>query len=340
MMVESLTEVYNPKKNMGVLPWNPDTRPLMLAPMQGLTNRGLRNLFIDLVRPDVVFTEFIQVKKVGRNIISKNDRMEVQETRDGVPLVVQLIGAETEALLAAAELVQELGAKHLNINLGCPYGRMGKKAAGGALLQDPPELAKILQTLRPRIQGSFSLKVRTGFQDPSELFSLLPLFAECGIDFLIVHARTVAQQYSGTADHGITAEVIKKTSLPVIANGDIFHTADGLRVLEETNAGGLMLGRGAIGDPFLFKRLRGDHPAISTTTERRAELHAYLQKLVRVYQHLFCGEQQVLAKTKEILAFIPDPELKKVIRQLRKTKSISQFMDRLDSLLGDTEVKR
>ena len=318
---------------MSILPWKTGTTPLMLAPMQGLTNRGLRNLFIDLVRPDVVFTEFIQVKKVGRNIISKNDRLEVQETKDGVPLVVQLIGAETDPLLVAAELVQELGAQHLNINLGCPYGRMGKKAAGGALLQDPSELAKILQALRPRIRGSFSLKVRTGFDDPAELFALLPLFAECGIDFLIVHARTVAQRYSGVADHEITAEVIKKTTLPVIANGDIFHAADGLRILETTSASGLMLGRGAIGDPFLFKRLRDHPPPISTTTERRTELHAYLQKLVRVYQHLFCGEQQVLAKTKEILAFIPDPELKKLIRQLRKTKNVPQFMDRLDSLL-------
>jgi tRNA-dihydrouridine synthase len=301
----------------------------MLAPMQGLTNRGLRNLFIDLVRPDVVFTEFIQVKKVGRNIISKNDRLEVQETRDGVPLVVQLIGAETESLLAAAELVQELGAKHLNINLGCPYGRMGKKAAGGALLQNPLELEKILHALRPRIQGSFSLKVRTGFQNPTELFPLLPMFAECGIDFLIVHARTVAQHYSGDADHRVTAEVVNHTSLPVIANGDIFSTAKGKQVLKDTGTTGLMLGRGAIGDPFLFKRLRNKYPAVSSPEERRLELRKYLLSLVQVYQELFCGEQQVLAKTKEILAFIPEPEYKNLIRQLRKSKKVSSFIELL-----------
>jgi tRNA-dihydrouridine synthase len=316
------------------LPWKTDTIPLMLAPMQGLTNRGLRTLFIDLVRPDVVFTEFIQVKQVGRNVISRNDRLEVQETRDDVPLVVQLIGAETESLLAAAELVQELGAKHVNINLGCPYGRMGNKAAGGALLQNPVKLEKILQTLRPRIYGSFSLKVRAGFQEPAELYNLLPLFEHCGIDYLIVHARTVAQRYSGVARHTITAEVVKRTSLPVIANGDIYYTDDGLRVLEQTRASGLMLARGAISDPFLFKRLRGRHPPTSTTTDRGTELHLYLQELISEYQHLFCGEQQVLAKTKEVLAFIPEPEYKKLIRQLRKAQSITQFLDRLDTFLG------
>ena len=318
---------------MTTLPWKTGTTPLMLAPMQGLTNRGLRTVFIDQVRPDVVCTEFIQVKKIGRNIISKNDRLEVQESKAGVPLVVQLIGAETKSLLSAAELVQELGAKHLNINLGCPYGRMGKKSAGGALLQDPAGLKNILQTLRPAIKGSFSLKVRTGFQNSTELFPLLPLFEEYGIDFLIVHARTVGQRYNGVADHRVTAEVINHTSLPVIANGDIFSTAEGRRVLKATKAAGLMLGRGAIGDPFLFKRLRGNHPAVSTGTERQAELHTYLQALVGAYQDLFCGEQQVLAKLKEILAFIPDQECKNLIRQLRKTKKISSFTKHLNSMV-------
>ncbi|MCF6188069.1 MAG: tRNA-dihydrouridine synthase family protein, partial [Desulfobulbaceae bacterium] len=251
-----------------MLAWESDTKPLMLAPMQGLTNRGLRSLFIDLVRPDVVFTEYVQVQSGGRKVISKNDRMEIQETADNVPLVVQLIGSDVAAMVTAAGIAQELGAEHININLGCPYGRMGKRSAGGRLLQDPSGLARLLAALRPEISGSFSLKLRAGFEDPAELFSLLPLFEDSGVDFLIVHARTVAQRYSGSADHTITAEVVQKTDLPVIANGDIFTTADGLRVQKETNAAGLMLGRGAIGDPFLFLRLRGQHPAASTLEQR------------------------------------------------------------------------
>lgn len=91
----------------------------MLAPMQGLTNRALRALFIERVRPDVVFTEFVRVKASAKKNITENDRQEVVSTAGGVPLVVQLIGTDTEALLAAANTVQELGAEHLNINLGC-----------------------------------------------------------------------------------------------------------------------------------------------------------------------------------------------------------------------------
>ena len=233
---------------MSNLPFRPGSCPLMLAPMQGLTNRGLRGLFIELVQPDVVCTEFVQVRKAGAKVISAADQLEVQNRGDTVPLVVQLIGADRVALPAAAERVQELGALHVNINLGCPYGRMGKKAAGGALLQQPAELENILRTLRSVVEGSFSLKVRAGFTEPADLYALLPMFEDCGVDFLIVHARTVAQRYSGRADHRVTAEVGGRTRLPVIANGDICTKEDGLRVLEESGAAGLMLGRGAIGD--------------------------------------------------------------------------------------------
>ena len=299
----------------------------MLAPMQGVTNRGLRSLFIDLVRPDVVFTEYVQVQSRGRKLISKADRLEMQETSADVPLVVQLIGADIEAMAAAAGIARDLGVGHININLGCPYGRMGKRSAGGKLLQDPAGLARLLAALRPEISGSFSLKLRAGFEDPAELLSLLPLFEDSGVDFLIVHARTVVQRYSGAADHTITAEVVRRTSLPVIANGDIFATADGLRVQQQTGAAGLMLGRGAIGDPFLFQRLRGNYPAVSTSDDRRAEVCGYLQQLVPIYRQLFCGEQQALAKLKEILAFIPDPELVRWVRKLRKSKNIDCFAE-------------
>ncbi len=304
----------------------------MLAPMQGLTNRGLRRLFIELVRPDVVFTEFIQVRKAGSRVISPGDQQEVRDTAGGVVLVVQLIGSEPTALADAACLVQDLGARHLNINLGCPYGRMGRKSAGGNLLSRPRELEKILQALRPVIRGSFSLKLRTGFDSATEIFPLLPMFADCGVDFLVVHARTVAQRYSGSADHSVTARVVQESRLPVIANGDIFSAPTGRRVLEQTRAAGLMLGRGAIGDPWLFQRLRGRYPEESTSVERAGEVREYLEKLLTVYRDIFCGEQQVLAKVKEVLAYINDPELKKTIRTLRKARSESRFLQILAQL--------
>lgn len=297
----------------------------MLAPMQGLTNRALRGLFIDRVRPDVVFTEFVRVKASARKNIAENDRQEVVSAEGGVPLVVQLIGNDTEALLAAANTVQVLGAKHLNINLGCPYGRMTSNTAGGALLREPLSLARMLDRLRREIGGSFSVKVRSGFADPSEIFSLLELFVDCGVDFLIVHPRTVKQRYSGAADHGITAEVVRQSPLPVIANGDIFSEATGRRVLAETRAAGLMLGRGAIADPLLFERLRGRYPGTSAPAGKVDELREYLHELLGRYQTLFCGEQQILSKLKKVLCYVHAPEVLPLVHQLKRCKSLARF---------------
>lgn len=319
------------------LPWQPGRVPLMLAPMQGLTNRALRSLFIEQVRPDVVFTEFVRVKASARKNISGNDRQEVTSTTGQVPLVVQLIGSDTQALLTAAVTVQDLGATHLNINLGCPYGRMTGNACGGGMLRDPARLAPILHDLRAAIRGSFSVKARAGFTDPAELFTLLPLFEECGIDFLIIHPRTVQQRYAGQADHSITAEVVRRTKLPVIANGDIFTAADGHRVLAETHAAGLMLGRGAINDPLLFERLRGNAPAEIDVATRRAELHEYLQALLVRYQALFCGDQQVLCKMKEVLSQVREAVTERPVRDLLRSRTLAQFVERLEKFFFATD---
>jgi len=313
------------------LPWAVGSLPLMLAPMQGLTNRGLRALFIERVHPDVVFTEFVRVKASAKKNITENDRQEVVSAEGGVPLVVQLIGTDTEALVAAANTVQELGAEHLNINLGCPYGRMTSQTAGGALLREPVSLARLLARLRGEIRGSFSVKVRSGFDDPAQIFSLLTIFADSGIDYIVVHPRTVKQLYSGAADHGITAEVVRQTPLPVIANGDIFSEVTGKRVLAETGAAGLMLGRGAIADPLLFERLRGRYPSESAPAAKDAELREYLQALLACYQALFCGEHQILCKMKEVLCHVHAPEVAPLARQLKRSKSLAQFGELLTS---------
>lgn len=314
------------------LPWPQGSFPLMLAPMQGLTNRALRGLFVERYHPDVVFTEYFLVKADRGSPISRSDRQEVTAGEGGVPLVVQLIGGEPEAMLAAARAVQDLGAAHLNINLGCPYGRMARNSAGGTLLGEPDRLAELLKLLRPAIRGSFSVKARSGVDDPSQLPALVGLFEECGLDFLIVHPRTVRQRYSGLADHRVTAEVVRRTSLPVIANGDIFSAEDGRRVVAQTGAAGLMLGRGAIADPFLFQRLRGDYPAVSPPVQKAAEIRDYLLELLSRYQELFCGEQQVLFKMKEVVSQMQVLDAFDGTRRLLKCRRLAHFSALVDDL--------
>lgn len=315
------------------LPWPDNTLPLMLAPMQGLTNRALRGLFAQWVSPDTLFTEFMRVASGETSKrLSASDLREISATEAGVPLVVQLIGHGTEALVAAAQTAQTAGATHINLNLGCPFGRMATGLTGGGILQRPELLQELIPALRRVITGSFSVKLRAGYADPQQIFSLLPLFESSRVDFLVLHPRTVQQEYQGRADHSITARVVQACSLPVIANGDVRTAADGIRVLEQTKAAGLMLGRGAVADPLLFQRIRSGTVVQPDYTERAAMLRHYLTELMLRYQQLFCGEQQILGKVKTVFATMDDPDFAKQIKALKKATSTGKFLDLVANL--------
>ena len=318
--------------NLRTLPWKEGTRPLILAPMQGLTNRAMRALLIDWVHPDVVFTEFMRVSNVSRKCLARNDLKEIVSTTGDVPLVVQLVGNGCKSLVAAARNAEAAGARHINLNMGCPYGRMTTGATGGAMLQHPALLAEVIPALRQAISGTFSIKLRAGYDDPEQIFSLLPLFAKAEVDFLVLHPRTVVQRYAGSADHSITGRVVRKTSLPVIANGDIRTATAGLRILEETGAAGLMLGRGAIADPLLFERLRNRDTKEPTEIETADMLRRYLNELLARYSKLFCGERQILDKTKNVIAFIDNQNFEKQISKMKRAKSIVALMTLIETI--------
>lgn len=318
--------------NQGKLPWRADETPLMLAPMQGLTNRAMRGLFIDWVRPDVVFTEFMRVSNVSRKRLIRNDLTEAGSATGGVPLVAQLVGNDVQALIAAARNAEAAGARHINLNMGCPYGRMTTSATGGAMLQHPQQLSAIIPALRQAISGSFSIKMRAGYSDPEQVYSLTSLFEDSCVDFLVLHPRTVLQKYAGSADHSITARLVSRTSIPVIANGDIHSAQQGLEVLETTGAAGLMLGRGAIADPLLFTRIRDRKLTEPRPAETALMIRRYMAAVLERYQKLFCGERQVLDKAKNVLAFLDQPEFARPIGKLKRARSLKAFSALLEQI--------
>lgn len=315
------------------LPWSDGITPLMLAPMQGLTNQALRSLFATWAQPDTLFTEFMRVAPGSTaKRLSAVDLREITPAEHDIPLVVQLIGHGTEALVSAARIAQQNGAVHINLNLGCPFGRMTTGLTGGGILQRPELLQELVPALRDVISGSFSIKLRAGYDDPQQIYGLLPLFDASRVDFLVLHPRTVVQEYQGLADHGVTTRVVRETSLPVIANGDIRTAEAARRVLEQTGAAGLMLGRGAIADPLLFQRIRGQAVAEPDRTERAEMLRVYLSELLNRYSALFCGEQQILGKVKTVLATMDDTDFSRQYKALRKARTIQQFTAQLAAL--------
>jgi len=312
------------------LPWGDNKTPLILAPMQGLTNRPVRKIFISKVQPDVVFTEFLRVRSKRGQEIHPRDLKEIS-INDGAPLVVQLIGRHTETLVNAAKTAIDVGAVHFNLNLGCPFGRMSTTTAGGALMQTPEEIFPLLKALRKVTPATLSVKIRAGFANTSQIGEILPQLENTGIDFLVLHPRSVLQKYAGEADHRITGEMVTQASIPIIANGDI-NARNGLQILQSTGATGLMLGRGAIGDPWLFKRLRGELPLEEDRSIRISQLTNYLQELLAAYEDLFCGQKQILDRIKEVLFHIPEPWLQKDLAILKKMRSIDSFQHKLKEM--------
>jgi len=166
-----------PPMNTTKLPWSPPTVPLMLAPMQGLTNRALRRVFIDWVRPDVVFTEFIRVSPAQRRPpVSDVDETEALDGAGEAPVVVQIIAADHDRMVDAARRLDERGVQHININMGCPYGRMTGQLSGGGMLKAPEHLDELLLRLREVVGGSLSVKTRAGFDDEEQVFTLVEAF--------------------------------------------------------------------------------------------------------------------------------------------------------------------
>ncbi len=297
----------------------------MLAPMQGLTNNAMRQCFIDHYQPDIVFTEFVRVNSQSRKRVNRADMLDITNASTQVPLVVQVIGSQPQALADAAERLETAGCQYLNLNLGCPYGRMTSGATGGELLKDPIALADLLHRLRGVIRGSFSVKCRAGYDDPRQIFSLLQVFDDCAVDFLILHPRTVVQKYAGQADHDLTAEVIRSTAIPVIANGDINEPATAWQLLDETAAAGLMLGRGALSDPLLFRRIRQQEPESVSEQQKRQDIYAFINNLLPAYLEKFCGERQALMKLKDVLNFISYPACQRDLGKLKRCVAISRF---------------
>lgn len=304
----------------------------MLAPMQGVTNRALRRVYGELAKPDVLFTEFVRVRPKAKKVIADADFVEATSYFPGVPLVVQVIGCADEGVIDAVGDLVARGVEHINVNMGCPFGRMTSVLAGGGMFKHPETVYPMLAALREIVPGSLSVKTRLGIEDQREIFTVLDSFARASVDFLVVHSRTVKQKYRGEADHELSREIVQSAKMPVIANGDIRTVDDAERVLMQTQAAGLMLGRGAIGDHKLFERIRGNAPAVPDEETRLLEVADRLRLLLVGYRQIFHGDAQVLVKFKEIIAHLEAPELARLKKRLRRANSCDAMEKELDAL--------
>ena len=231
------------------------TAPLTaLAPMQDVTTLQFMRVIDRYGGPEIYWTEYFRVH--GDSRPEKWILDSITKNPTGKPVVAQMIGNDIPALVRNAKLLQQFPVAAIDLNLGCPAPIVYRKCAGGGLLREPARIDAILGALRDAVTIPFTVKTRIGFESPQEFDSLLPIFAKHNIDLLTVHARTVKQMYRPGVRYDLIAQAAREMKCPVLANGNVFSATQAQTLLAETGVCGLMIGRGAIRNPWLFEQIR------------------------------------------------------------------------------------
>ncbi|SHK63663.1 putative TIM-barrel protein, nifR3 family [Selenomonas ruminantium] len=228
--------------------------PVFLAPMAGVTDTAYRIIAHDMGCP-LCYAEMVSCQ----GIHYRNERtLTMLESEPGErPLAMQLFANSPDMAAEAARYVEKLGtADILDFNMGCPAPKIVKNGEGSALMLAPDKVYEILSAIRKAVKMPVTVKMRKGWDDEHvNVLEIAKIAEAAGVDAIAVHGRTREQFYSGQADWNIIAEVKQAVKVPVIANGDVRTCQDLKKILEVTGADGVMIGRGAQGNPWIFKRL-------------------------------------------------------------------------------------
>lgn len=270
--------------------------PVFLAPMAGVTDTAYRIIAHDMGCP-LCYAEMVS----SQGIHFRNERtLTMLESEPGErPLAMQIFANTPEMAAEAAKYVEDLGtADILDFNMGCPAPKIVKNGEGSALMRDPDKAYAILSAIRKVVKMPFTVKMRKGWDDEHvNVLEIAKIAEAAGVDAIAVHGRTREQFYSGRADWDIIAEVKKTVKVPVIANGDVRTCQDLQKILDVTGADGVMIGRGAQGNPWIFKQLthflRTGEILPKPTMQERAEVIIRHLDLLLKYKGDYIGPREM-----------------------------------------------
>jgi tRNA-dihydrouridine synthase B len=256
--------------------WNELKQPILaLSPMADMTDSAFCQVVRQIGGSDVVFREMVSSEALVREnnkTLGMTDF--VSEER---PIVQQIFGSDPVIMAKAAEIVlQHANPEGIDINMGCPVYKITSNFNGCALMKEPERAAEIIREMK-KVMGEtpLSVKIRLGWSNPDEFKNFIPVIEEAGADLITVHGRTKAQGYSGVSDWARIGEAKKIATVPLLANGDVHEAHQVAQCLDVTGADGILIARGALGNPWFFaqaRKLLSGETDISLSLEERVKM--------------------------------------------------------------------
>lgn len=306
--------------------------------MQDVTNLWFMKVIAQYGSPDYFFTEYFRVNETSR--LSSSILASITENDTGRPVFAQMIGESIPDLVRTAKELCNYNIAGVDLNMGCPAPRIYRKKAGGGLLLSPEKVDRILAELRQAVSDRpLTVKMRIGFDNTDTFYEILDLINRHNIDLLSLHGRTVKDMYHGVVKYDLIAEAVKRVDCPVLANGNIHSATHALSVLAQTGAAGVMVGRWAIGNPWLFHQIRQALRGEAITPVPLVKVRDYIERLWQTPEAPNIPERARVGYLKMFLNYIAlsvdaEGQFLRLMRQTQTEVEMFKVCDRF--LLTDT----
>ena len=255
--------------------------PLALAPMAEVTDTYYRSLIKELGGAGLVVSEFISAWGLTRDNARTKQMLAFSEAER--PVAIQIYGGDPDRMDDAAAIVEAEGVDIVDVNMGCPVRKVVNSGAGSALLKDFDRAASVVEKIRKRVKIPLTVKVRKGWES-DDVLPLLKRFEEIGVAAIAIHGRTRNEAYTGASDWSYIAQVKRELRIPVWGNGDVKNPADARRMFEQTGVDGVMIGRAALHNPFIFRDIVLGNEKPDELERRIDAMQRYLEKIDRAPQ--------------------------------------------------------
>ena len=312
-------------------------RPVFLAPMEDVTDIGFR-LLCKRFGASMVYTEFVSAEALIRDVKSTIQKLTISDEER--PVGIQIYGRDVDAMVEAAQIVEQAGPNVIDLNFGCPVKKVAGKGAGAGMLQNIPKMLEITRKVVDAVKLPVTVKTRLGWNHEQLIITeLAEQLQDCGIQALTIHGRTRSQMYTGSADWTLIGSVKRnpRIHIPIIGNGDITSPQEAQKAFEDFGVDAIMIGRATFGRPWIFKEVRDALDNCNTIPLDFNQKLDILEELLHINVERI-DEKRGILHTRRHLAATPIFKGIPDFRQTRIAMLRAETTDELLQILEDTRT--